>query len=451
MDFVYLVAGMAIGFVLAWFIKKSQPAAVVPNGDIDALRAQLLQATNESSAMRSAKDLTQAEQARLQKELDAKHQELMRISNELTAANSHAKNMELRMNEQKTELQQLREQFTKEFENLANRIFEEKSQRFADQNKTNLDELLKPLGEKIKDFEKKVNEVYVVEGKERASLKEQLSMLHQLNQQMSREAQNLTKALKGETKTQGNWGEIILESILEKSGLVRDREYRVQMSLTTEDGKRYQPDIVVHLPDGKHLVIDSKVSLNAYERFYAAESDEERQNAIKEHLVSVRKHIRELGEKNYQSLYELKTLDFVLLFVPLEPAFAMAVQGDLQLFNDAFDRNIVIVSPSTMLATLRTVASVWRHENQNRNALEIARQGGALYDKFTGFVDDLIALGNKMRDSQKAYEGAMNKLSTGPGNLVRRTEELKKLGAKANKNLPPALLERAGDENELAP
>jgi DNA recombination protein RmuC len=446
MDFMYLIVGIIIGFVLAWFVKKSQAASAPNNEDVNVLRAQLQQATNESSGLRSAKEITQAENSKLNEQLLAKQAELLKISNELTAANSQVQHVEERLNEQKTELVNLREQFTKEFENLANRIFEEKSKKFTDQNKINLDELLKPLGEKIKDFEKKVNDVYVEEGKERASLKEQLTMLHQLNQQMSKEANNLTKALKGETKTQGNWGEIILENVLEKSGLVKDREYVVQMSLVTEEGKRYQPDIVVNLPDGKHLVIDSKVSLNAYERFSSAETDDERQAALKEHVISVRKHIKELSDKNYQTLYELKTLDFVLLFIPIEPAFAMAVQGDMQLFNDAFDKNIVIVSPSTMLATLRTVASIWRHENQNRNAIEIARQGGALYDKFTGFVDDLIALGNKMRDSQKVYEAAMNKLSSGSGNLVKRTEDLKKLGAKTTKNLPTALLERSGDE-----
>jgi len=444
---MYLILGIVIGFALAWFIKKSQPSNQNTD-EVNLLRNQLQQATNESSGLKSSKDYLTNETIKLNNQIETNQNEILRINNELSSSKSDLKNNEEKLIEQKTELTNLREQFTKEFENLANRIFEEKSKKFTDQNKTNLDELLKPLGEKIKDFEKKVNDVYVSEGKERASLKEQLTMLHQLNQQMSTEAQNLTKALKGESnnKFQGNWGEIILENILEKSGLVKDREYLVQMSLTTEDGKRFQPDIVVNLPDGKHLVIDSKVSLNAYERFSSAESDDERQTALKEHLISVKKHIKDLSDKNYQTLYQLKTLDFVLLFIPIEPAFALSVQGDAQLFNDAFDKNIVIVSPSTMLATLRTVASIWRQENQNKNAIEIARQGGALYDKFSGFVEDLIALGNKMRDSQKTYEAAMNKLSTGSGNLVKRTEELKKLGAKATKNLPQSLLDRADEK-----
>jgi len=430
MDFIYLILGLIIGFALAWFVKKSQ--------------MPVMQNTDESKGL---KDFLESDNADLKKQLKAKQDEIIFITKELTTAQGEFKNTEAKLNEQKSELTTLREQFTKEFENLANRIFEEKTEKFTIQNKNNLDELLKPLGEKIKDFETKVNEVYISEGKERASLKEQLTMLHQLNQQMSIEAQNLTKALKGETnnKFQGNWGEIILESILEKSGLVKDREYVVQMSLTTEDGKRFQPDIVVNLPDGKHLVIDSKVSLNAYERFSSAQNDDEKNLALKEHLISVKKHIKDLSDKNYQNLYQLKTLDFVLLFIPIEPAFALSVQGDAQLFNEAFDKNIVIVSPSTMLATLRTVASIWRQENQNRNAIEIARQGGALYDKFTGFVEDLIVLGNKMKDSQKTYEAAMNKLSTGSGNLVRKTEELKKLGSKATKNLPQSLLDRSNE------
>jgi len=427
MDLIYLILGIAIGFTLAWFIKR----ATVSTQNID-----------ESKGL---KDFLAKDNTDLKSELDSKRDEIISITKELTSTKADLKNVEQKLVEQKQELTTLREEFTIAFENTANKILERNSEKFTLQNKTNLDELLKPLGEKIKDFEKKVNDVYVSEGKERASLKEQLTMLHQLNQQMSKEAQNLTKALKGETnnKFQGNWGEIILESILEKSGLVKDREYIIQMSLTTEDGKRYQPDIVVNLPDGKHLIIDSKVSLNAYERFSSAESDEERQLALKEHLISVKKHIKDLSDKNYQTLYQLKTLDFVLLFIPIEPAFALSVQGDAQLFNEAFDKNIVIVSPSTMLATLRTVASIWRQENQNKNAIEIARQGGALYDKFSGFVEDLISLGNKMRDSQKTYEAAMNKLSTGSGNLVRRTEELKKLGAKATKNLPQSLLDRS--------
>jgi len=447
MDIVYLLIGIAIGFALAWFIKKSQQqVSSAPAEEIIQLRTQLGEESNLRSGLQSQNEYIKQENESLKGELKQNQTELLKLNNELSTTREESKNLLSRMSEQKQELTQLKEQFTKEFENLANKIFEEKTQKFTDQNKTNLSEILTPLGEKIKDFEKKVNDVYVNESKDRASLKEQLNLLQSLNQQMSKETQNLTKALKGETKTQGNWGEFILESVLEKSGLVKDREYSIQQSFTTEEGKRYQPDVIINLPEGKTLIVDSKVSLLAYEKFWSSEEETEKTIALKEHLQSLRNHIKGLSDKNYQNLYEVKSLDFVILFVPIEPAFALAMQADPALFNEAFDKNIVIVSPSTLLVTLKTVASIWRFEYQNRNAIDIAKKAGDLHDKFVGFVDDLIGLGNKMRDSQKAYEGAMNKLSTGAGNIVKRTDELRKLGAKASKSLPQTLLDRAGDE-----
>jgi DNA recombination protein RmuC len=447
MDIVYLLVGIAIGFALAWFIKKSQQkGSSAADEAFIQLRTQLGEESNLRSGLQSQNEYIKQENESLKGELKQNQTELLKLNNELSTTREESKNLVYRMSEQKQELTQLKEQFTKEFENLANKIFEEKTQKFADQNKTNLSEILTPLGEKIKDFEKKVNDVYVNESKDRASLKEQLNMLQSLNQQMSKETQNLTKALKGETKTQGNWGEFILGSVLEKSGLVKDREYSIQQSFTTEEGKRYQPDVIINLPEGKTLIVDSKVSLVAYEKFWSSEDETQKTIALKEHLQSLRNHIKGLSDKNYQNLYEVKSLDFVILFVPIEPAFALAMQADPALFNEAFDKNIVIVSPSTLLVTLKTVASIWRFEYQNRNAIDIAKKAGDLHDKFVGFVDDLIGLGNKMRDSQKAYEGAMNKLSTGAGNIVKRTDELRKLGAKASKSLPQTLLDRAGDE-----
>ena len=447
MDIVYLLVGIAIGFALAWFIKKSQQkGSSAADEAFIQLRTQLGEESNLRSGLQSQNEYIKQENESLKGELKQNQTELLKLNNELSTTREESKNLQYRMSEQKQELTQLKEQFTKEFENLANKIFEEKTKKFADQNKTNLSEILTPLGEKIKDFEKKVNDVYVNESKDRASLKEQLNMLQSLNQQMSKETQNLTKALKGETKTQGNWGEFILESVLEKSGLVKDREYSIQQSFTTEEGKRYQPDVIINLPEGKTLIVDSKVSLVAYEKFWSSEDETQKTIALKEHLQSLRNHIKGLSDKNYQNLYEVKSLDFVILFVPIEPAFALAMQADPALFNEAFDKNIVIVSPSTLLVTLKTVASIWRFEYQNRNAIDIAKKAGDLHDKFAGFVDDLIGLGNKMRDSQKAYEGAMNKLSTGAGNIVKRTDELRKLGAKASKSLPQTLLDRAGDE-----
>jgi DNA recombination protein RmuC len=448
MELVYLLAGLIIGFALAWFIKKPQGT---DQSELTVLRAQLQQTGNDKSALTSTVQIFEKDNQNLQTALKEERQKVMALSNELTSTQANNKNLETRLSEQKQELTELQVRFTKDFELVANRLLEEKSQKFADQNRQSLDMILTPLKERIKDFEEKVQKVYDAEAAERNMLKGEIKQLMSINQQMHVDAQNLTKALKGDTKTQGNWGEFILESILEKSGLIKDREYKTQASIVTEDGKRYQPDVLINLPDGKCIVIDSKVSLVAYEKFVSGDDETVRAIAAKEHLQSFRSHIKGLGEKNYHNLYGVKSLDFVLLFVPIEPAFALAVQHDTQLFNDAFERNIVIVSPSTLLATLRTVANIWRQENQNKNAIDIANKAGDMYDKFVGFVDDLIALGSKMRDSQKAYEGAMNKLSTGSGNLVKRSEDLKKLGAKASKSLRQDLLDKADDESNQLP
>jgi DNA recombination protein RmuC len=439
MEIVFLIVGIAFGAVLGWFIKKSNQ----PN---DALKQELDAIKQKFAAQQAENELLKLQQKELEIKADTLQSALTQAKSDLAAAGANEQNLMVKLSEQKQELVQLKEQMAKEFENLANRIFEEKTEKFTYQNKLNLDQVLSPLKERIKDFEEKVQKHYEEENREKASLKEQISLLYGLNQQMSKEAQNLTRALKGDTKAQGNWGEFILESILEKSGLTKDREYTIQTSFTTEDGKRFQPDVVVNLPEGKSLIIDSKVSLVAYDKYIAAEEDTIKNLAIKEHLLSLKQHIKGLSEKNYQQLYHLKTLDFVLLFIPVEPAFALAVQHDNQLFNDAFDKNIVIVSPSTLLATLRTVASIWRQENQNRNAIEIARKAGDLYDKFTGFVDDMIELGKKMDQGKNTYVDAMKKLSEGRGNLVGRVEELKKMGAKASKSIPQALIERASEE-----
>lgn len=276
-------------------------------------------------------------------------------------------------------------------------------------------------------------------------------MLKDMNQQITQEAKNLTTALKGQNKAQGNWGEFILESILEKSGLVKGREYVVQESLTTESGKRFQPDVIIKLPENKSIIIDSKVSLVGYEKFVSEEEDNLKQLGLRDHINSIRAHIKNLSGKNYQNLYQLESLDFVLMFMPIEPAFAVAVQSDPAVFTDAFEQNIVIVSPSTLLATLRTISSIWRQENQNRNALEIARQSGEMLDKFMAFVDDLISVGKGLISAKDNYDKAMNKLVDGRGNLISRSEKIKKLGAKASKTLPPAILNRADiqDDNLL--
>lgn len=439
-DVIFLIIGLITGAIAGFFMAGSKKSAAGSNDE----QFQQLQ-MNTSRLEEQNRYLTQQVGQR-EVELNEEREKKITISSQLAEVKANHDNVQQRLAEQKQELQQLQEKFSKEFENLANKILEEKSQKFTEQNKINIDQILKPLGEKIKDFEKKVQDNYDAENKEKASLRTEIQRLYELNQKMTTDAQNLTRALKGDNKAQGNWGEFILETILEKSGLNKDREYSIQPSFTTEDGRRLQPDVIINLPEGKSLIIDSKVSLTGYEKYYTAEDDTERQVALREHLLSVRTHIKGLSEKKYQNLYQLKSLDFVLLFIPIEPAFALSVQQDAQLFHDAFEKNIVIVSPSTLLATLRTVSSIWRQENHNRNAVEIARKAGDLYDKFDGFVKDMIGLGTKLDQSKKDYESAMNKLSTGKGNIVKRVQELKDMGAIASKSLPQNLLDRAGEE-----
>ena len=444
MDIVFLIIGLLVGFFAGWLFSKSKSTQTADNTDaLAALQQQILTESNAKSSLFSENNLLRNEGVVLKTENKILQEEILNLSKQLTAQKSDSENLQIRLTEHKAEITTLNERFTKEFENLANRIFDDKSQKFTEQNKNNIGELLNPLGEKIKDFEKKVNDVYISEGKERASLKNQLEMLQQLNQQMSKEANNLTKALKGENKTQGNWGEFILESVLEKSGLVKGSEYKIQESYTNEEGKRLQPDVIINLPENKTLIIDSKVSLNAYERFSSAENDEERLQAAKEHILSLRTHLKGLSGKSYQNIHQIQSLDFVLLFIPIEPAFALAVQSDAGLFNDAFEKNIVIVSPTTLLATLRTVASIWRNEKQSANAIDIAKKAGDLYDKFEGFIKDLIEVGKKIDQTKANYSDAMNKLVDGKGNIINRFEELRKLGAKADKQLPQSLVDRA--------
>lgn len=345
-------------------------------------------------------------------------------------------------------LQSARDELSSQFKNLANEILEEKSKRFSEQNQQSLGQLLEPLKSRLQEFQGKVEQVYVQEGKDRSALAEQVRQLMELNKTVSQEANNLTKALKGSNKTQGNWGELILERVLETAGLRKGEEFDVQESHTTSDGKRLQPDVVLHLPEDRHLVIDAKATLVAYEDYASAEDDKHRDAALKRHLDAVRAHIKGLSDKNYQDLYGLKSLDFVLMFVPIEPAFMLAVTHDRDLFMDAWNKNVLLVSPSTLLFVVRTVASLWRQEAQNRNAQDIAKRGAELYDKLAGFVEDMESLGNRLSQAQKDYDGAINKLSTGRGNLIRQAEMLKKLGVKPNKALPTPMVEQANEGHD---
>lgn len=348
-----------------------------------------------------------------------------------------------RNKEQKKELLDLQERFGLEFENLANKIFEEKSSKFTEQNKENLKNILSPLQEKIMHFEKKVDDSQKETFGYHSALKEQLQHLKDQSFKITKETENLTKALKGDNKTQGNWGELILERVLEKSGLEKGREYEIQQSFTNDNGIRQQPDVIIYLPDNKKMIIDAKVSLIAYEKYINEENESLKLNFLKEHLFSIKRHIEQLSSKNYYDIYQMESPDFVLLFIPIEPAFALAINEDNTLYNKAFERNIVIVTPATLLATLRTIDSMWANQKQQQNALEIAKQAGALYDKFEGFVNDLIKIGKKMDDAKTEYQSAMNKLVEGKGNLISSVEKIKKMGAKAKKSLPETIKNRA--------
>ncbi|WP_424000574.1 DNA recombination protein RmuC [Maribacter sp. IgM3_T14_3] len=371
------------------------------------------------------------------------------LGNQIVRYQADLENLQQKIIEQKQEVEKLQEKFTKEFENLANKILEEKSLKFTERNEKNIKNILTPLSEKILLFEKKVEESQKENISIHSALKEQLLNLQTQNIKITQEAENLTKALKGDSKMQGNWGELVLERVLEKSGLEKDREYTVQQSFTRADGSRVLPDVIINLPDGKKMIVDSKVSLTDYERYVNAE-DEFRDKYLKDHINSLRRHVDQLSAKKYEDLYEMESPDFVLMFVPIEPAFAIAINQDNSLYNKAFEQNIIIVTPSTLLATLRTIDSMWNNEKQQRNAIEIARQAGALYDKFEGFVSDLTKVGKKMDEAKVEYRGAMSKLVDGRGNIITSIEKLKKMGAKAKKSIPESLLNRAIEDDDFA-
>ncbi len=395
----------------------------------------------ESQLNASISELKQTLQ-KIESEREAIRREKELLNAELIRKNTEYQNLQEQNLKRDEELHKQQEQLRKDFELLANKILDEKSSKFTEQNKEQLKTILNPLQEKIKTFEKKVEDTQKENISMHSALKEQLLGLKDLNLQMTKEATNLTKALKGDSKMQGNWGELVLERVLEKSGLEKDREYFIQQSFTLDDGSRVLPDVVLHLPDDKRMIIDSKVSLTDYERYVNAE-DEEKATILKSHVSSIKKHVDQLSDKNYQDLYDIESPDFVLMFIPIEPAFALALNEDSTLYNKAFEKNIVIVTPTTLLATLRTIDTMWNNEKQQRNAIEIAKQAGALYDKFEGLVTDLTNVGRKIDAAKTDYSSAMNKLVEGKGNLIGRIERLKKLGAKANKSLPENIVKRS--------
>ncbi|MEN0054303.1 MAG: DNA recombination protein RmuC [Mucilaginibacter sp.] len=446
-DEILLIVSLVILVIaVLLFLKKPKALELISAEELnqlknehDQLKISLARAEEKASIIANEKEniiqLLKEEKNRLLDELIYERGQLAQANQDLESTRAYYKSQQEKLQEQKVEIEQIRVQFQREFENVAEKLLKEKSKEFIDVNRSNLDMILNPLKENIKAFEDKVEKVYNMEAAERNTLKGVITQLMDLNKQISDEAQNLTKALKGDNKKQGNWGEVILERVLERSGLVRDQEYRIQAAMQAANGTRYQPDVIIDLPDEKHLIIDSKVSLIAYERLVNADTEEDRKLFAKAHIESLRGHISGLSSKKYHDLYKINSPDFVLLFVPIESSFSIAVQLDGELFNYAWDKKVVIVSPSTLLATLRTIASMWKQERQNRNVLEIARLSGDMYDKFVGFLSDMDSIGKNINYTQNAYNSAINKLSEGRGNLTTTAERIKKLGAKADKQI----------------
>jgi DNA recombination protein RmuC len=436
---VGLFIGLAIGVLLGYLLLKTMVLKdSIPAKDLEAryIGKELYYDTAERLKAKES-DLIQT------------NKQIMDLSTQLATLKTEKEGQAEKLNTLRLDIENLHNQSREQFKNLANEILEEKSKKFTNQNKENIDAIMNPLKERIKEFQEKVETVYKIESTERNTLKGEITTLVDLNKKISEQANNLANALKGDSKTQGNWGEVILERALERSGLEKDKEYKIQYSLKNSEGDRLQPDVVVFLPNNKHIIIDAKVSLTAYEAFITAPTEEEKKQHLLKHLVSVKKHIDELSRKDYQSLIDINTLDFVLLFMPIESSFSIALQSDNELFNYAWDRKIVIVSPTTLLATLYTIASLWRQEKQARNVFEIAEESGKLYDKFHGLMEDLVDVGKKMNSAKLSYEDAMKKASSGPGNIVKRMDNIKNLGAKATKSLDsisPELINKAREE-----
>ncbi|PTX62359.1 DNA recombination protein RmuC [Kordia periserrulae] len=450
---VFLAVGIFLGMYIGNLKTKAQQEGLQERNrqlqsQFDDLKLQI-HAENEKQnesfqqqlqAYKESLDKTEQEREDIRREKD-------NLNIELARKNSEFESLHEKFRERDETIKVQQEQLRKDFELLANKILEEKSTKFTEQNKENIKNILTPLQEKIQHFEKKVEDSQKENISIHSALREKLSELSKANLQISQEAVNLTKALKGDSKMQGNWGELVLERVLEKSGLEKDREYVVQQNFTLADGSRVLPDVIINLPNNKKMVIDSKVSLTAYERFVNSE-DEEKESNLKEHLTSIKRHVDQLSDKKYEDLYEIESPDFVLMFIPIEPAFAIAVNEDSTLYSKAFEKNIVIVTPTTLLATLRTIDTMWNNEKQQQNAIEIARQAGALYDKFEGFMSDLIGIGKKIDATKSDYSAAMNKLFEGRGNIIKSIEKIKKMGAKAKKSLPESILKRAETELE---
>lgn len=444
----FTVLGCVVFFILGMLLAKNKI-----NREISSLE---LSQSEKTAQLEKEKGILEerarnAERLRdeYEKKLSSAAGDIVNFSTEIAVWKSTCGNLREKLETQKSELEELQKKFKTEFENVANRILEEKSKKFTEQNKLNLDGILNPLKEKLKDFEDKVNKTYNAEAAERNILKGVILNLTEMNRKISEEANNLARALKGDTKKQGDWGEFRLEVILEKAGLVKGIHYRAQEVLKDEEGSLKKPDFIINLPEDKNLVVDSKVSLNAYLSFSQTENREKKMIFLEKHIGSIENHIKELNEKNYSRLYGINSPDYVLMYVPIEPAFSLAIEHNPDLFLWALEKkNVVMVTTSTLLATLSTISYIWQQDNLKRNHLEIAETAGKLYEKFVGFTNDLLLVGGKMDDAKKVYVEAMKKLSEGRGNLVSQAEKIKSLGAKVDKSksVSPLLIDRSKDE-----
>lgn len=438
-----LVIALAVGLALGWLLRSRE---------IAAQRSEVSEVQAEVKSLQSL--LEERERARLQLEEDYKRlqEQWQALSNQKATLEANFRNQEQKIQDQKKEQEEFQQRFEHEFKNLAEKIFEEKTKKFAEQNKTNLGDVLNPLRERISEFQKKVEESNTAGEKRSAALGEQLKNIRELNQQITQEAKNLSQALRGDSKSQGNWGEMQLEQILQKAGLQKGTHYRKEQSYRSQEGSNQRLDFIIDLPDGKNLILDSKVSLTAYTNYFESDDEKEKERYLQQHLTSLYNHMKALSQKNYQELYGIHAPDYVMMFIANEPALTLALREDPGLYDKALEQNLVLVSTTTLLATMRTISYIWKQDAQNRNAEEIARQAGNLYDKFVNFLEDLKKLGNQMGTARKTYEEAMKKLYEGNGNLIRRTENLKKLGANSSRKMDQAALKRAGatdpDEGE---
>ena len=467
-----VLAGGAIGGLASWLLFSGRIAAARVEsarleercGRLEGVEARLSDTSKQLSDIRerfasaeTAVSERNAEIARLQETIAGLNGEFDRAVAEKVRLSAQVAELQASREAERTQnvekialLQEARNSLSEQFRLLAAEILEEKTKKFTEQNQANLGQILDPLKTKIDEFRTKVEEVYIKEGNDRSALGAMVKQLADLNQTLSAEAHNLTRALKGSSKTQGNWGEFILETILESSGLRKDEHYHAQQSFRREDGSRAQPDVIVHLPEKRDIVVDSKVSLTEYERYVNTADEADAQGHLVRHVDSVRAHVKELSETNYHDLYQLKTLDYVIMFIPLEPAFSTALQQDPKLWEFAWSRNVIVASPTNLLAILRTVAYLWRQEDQRQNVRDIVRRGVELYDKFVGFVQDLEMVGERLDQARKSYDAAHMKLSSGRGNLVRQAEMLKQLGVKPTKALDRELVEAASEDEPHA-